>query len=49
MTKVEQLDFIVSTLNSTEEISNFEFNFNDNVKKAFLLVYNQEDLKKLII
>ena len=46
MTKVEQLDFIVSTLNSSEEISNFEFNFNDNVKKAFLLVYNQEVLKR---
>jgi hypothetical protein len=46
MTTIQQLEFIVSTINSTEEISNFEFNFNDDVRKVFLLVYKQDDLKR---
>lgn len=46
MTTLEKLEFIVNTINSTEEISNYEFNFNDDVRKAFLLVYNQDELKR---
>lgn len=46
MTIEEQLEYLVITLNLVEDCTTLEFNFREDVRKAFLLVYDQDFLQK---
>ncbi len=46
MTTEEKLNFLVATINSTDKISAYEFNFNSDVRKAYCLMYSEEVMLK---
>ncbi len=48
MTTEELFDIFINTINATEEISSVEFNYNESVRKAFLLVSDNVSLQKAI-
>lgn len=48
MTTEKIIDFFVQTINSTEELSSIEFNINEDVREAFLLVSDKATLQKEI-
>lgn len=48
MATEELFEIFITTINATEEISSVEFNSNENVRKAFLLVSDNESLQKAI-
>lgn len=46
MTTEELFDFFIKTINATEKLSSYDFNFNEDVRKAFLLVSDEQTLQK---
>ena len=46
MTIETLIDFFVQTINASEKLSSSEYNFNEDVRKAFLLVSNEATLQK---
>ncbi|MBL0304196.1 MAG: hypothetical protein IPQ23_21290 [Cytophagaceae bacterium] len=46
MTTEELFDFFIKTINATDKLSSFDFNQNEDVRKAFLLVSDEQTLQK---
>ncbi|MEA5462085.1 hypothetical protein VB796_23680 [Arcicella sp. LKC2W] len=48
MTTQELLNFFVKTINATDKLSSFDFNINEDVRTAFLLISDETSLQKAL-